>query len=497
MLRGLTVEIREMTFCRPSTRHFDALPDPAPLPTYSNLATPPLSGRILVADNDLKHLASVTGILGQSGYAEIYEGRDGSSTERLLKTQPLDVAVIDIRMPGGIQLLRTAIRLTPPLPVIVFTTYSTVKQAVQAMRLGAVDYVVKPVDANDLLTAVHRALERKRMLGPASAEQVEARTGFGELLGTSRSMQAVFDQIRRAAPFRSTVLITGESGTGKELVAAAIHSLSAISDGPFLALNCSALPVDLAESELFGHEKGAFTGATQAQPGLFEAASGGTLFLDEIGDLELQVQTKLLRVLEEQKVRRLGATHLTEIDVRVVAASNANLPEAVRTGRFREDLYYRLNVIHITVPPLRHRKSDIPLLVRTFVERFAEQNGIPPIEIADRCLDRIARYDWPGNVRELKNAAERLAIYASDRTTEVGEEEIEAILSSDRGKQPPVDPMPGARGFEPRTLAEVEKEMILSSLSHTEGNRTQAADILGISLRTLQRKLIQYGEPRN
>ena len=472
-------------------------PDPARLQTYPNLSTPPLSGRILVADNNLKHLASVAGILRESGYEEIYEGRDGASTERLFKTQPLDVAVIDIRMPGGIQLLRTAIRLTPPLPVIVFTTYTTVKQAVQAMRLGAVDYVVKPVDANDLLTAVHRALERKRMLGPALAEQVEVRTGFGELLGTSRAMQAVFDQIRRAAPFRSTVLITGESGTGKELVAAAIHSLSAISGGPFLALNCSALPVDLAESELFGHEKGAFTGATQAKPGLFEAANGGTLFLDEIGDLEMQVQTKLLRVLEEQKVRSLGATRMTDIDVRVVAASNADLPEAVRMGRFREDLYYRLNVIRISVPPLRHRKSDIPLLVRTFVERFAEQNGIPPVEITDRCLDRIARYDWPGNVRELKNAAERLAIHAADRTTEIGEKEIESILSSDQGNQPQADPLPGARGLEPRTLAEVEKEMVLNALLHTGGNRTQAAGILGISLRTLQRKLIQYGETRN
>ncbi len=462
-----------------------------------SINTTPLSGRVLVADNNPKYLASVTEILRESGYEEVFEGSDGTSADRLLRSQPFDVAVIDIKMPGGIQLLRTAIRLTPPLPVIIFTSYSTVKQAIQAMRQGAVDYVVKPVDANDLVTAVHRALERKRMIGPASAEQVEVKTGFGELLGTSRAMQALFDQIRRAAPFKSTVLISGESGTGKELVAGAIHSLSAMRDGPFIALNCSALPVELAESELFGHEKGSFTGATQTQPGLIEAANDGTLFLDEIGDLEMQMQTKLLRVLEEQKVRRLGATRMMDINVRFVAASNVNLPDAVKRGRFREDLYYRLNVIHISVPPLSQRKSDIPFLVRTFVERFAEQNGIPSVEIADRCLDRIARYDWPGNVRELKNAAERLAIYAADRTTEVGEKEIETILSSDLGKPAEVGSTTRAEDFEPRTLAEVEKEMILNSLLHTEGNRTQAAQILGISLRTLQRKLIQYGEPHD
>ena len=453
----------------------------------------PLPSRVLVADSNPKHLAIATSILRESGYDEVVEATDGTVAERLLKTQSLDVAVIDIKMPGGMQLLRTAIRLTPPLPVVIFTSYTTVKQAVQAMRLGAVDYVIKPVDANDLLTAVHRALERKRMLAPSSAEQVEARTGFGGLLGTSSAMQGVFDQIRRAAPFKSTVLITGESGTGKELVASAIHALSAASNGPFVAINCSALPVDLAESELFGHEKGSFTGATQAQQGLFEAAHNGTLFLDEIGDLELQVQTKLLRVLEEQKVRRLGATQLIGVNVRVVAASNMNLTAAVRMGRFREDLYYRLNVIRISVPSLRDRKSDIPLLVRVFAERFAEANGIAPIEIADRCLDRMAEYDWPGNIRELKNTVERLAIYAAGSNAEIGEKDLASILPSADRSAPPDDSESQGPGFAPQTLAAIEREMILDTLTHTGGNRTQGAEILGISLRTLQRKLIQYG----
>ncbi len=454
---------------------------------------PPLPSRVCVADNNPKHLAIVAKILRDSGCDEVVEATDGTVAERLLKTQSPDVAVLDIRMPGGMQFLRTAIGRTPPLPVVIFTSYTTVKQAVRAMRLGAVDYVVKPVDASDLLTAVHRALERKRVFDPVVAKYVEERTGFGELLGTSSTMQTMFDQIRRAAPFKSTVLITGESGTGKELVAGAVHSLSAVSNGPFVAINCSALPVELAESELFGHEKGAFTGATQAQQGLFEAAHGGTLFLDEIGDLEMQVQTKLLRVLEEQKVRRLGATQLIDINVRIVVASNANLTTAVKMGRFREDLYYRLNVIRIPVPPLRDRKSDIPLLVRVFAERFAEANGIAPVEIADRCLDRMAEYGWPGNVRELKNTAERLAIYAADSNAEIGEKDIESILLSGARSTPPGYSESQGPRFAPRTLDEVERETILASLAHTGGNRTKAAEILGISLRTLQRKLIQYG----
>ncbi len=459
----------------------------------SPIAYAPLSGRVFIADSNPKHLATVTKILRENGCDEVVGATDGTVAERLLKTQSLDMAVIDIKMPGGMQLLNIALRLTPPLPVVIFTSYTTVKQTVRAMRLGAVDYVVKPVDANDLLTAVYRAVERKRVFDHVSARQVEAGTGFGELLGTSSAMQAVFDQIRRAAPFKSTVLITGESGTGKELVASAIHSLSTVSNGPFVAINCSALPVGLAESELFGHEEGAFTGATQSRQGFFEVAQGGTLFLDEIGDLEMQVQTKLLRVLEEQKIRHLGANQLIDVNVRVIAATNMNLTTAVKMGRFREDLYYRLNVIHIPVPPLKARKSDIPLLVRSFSERFADQNGISPIEIPYRCLDRMAEYDWPGNVRELKNMVERLVIYAADGNRTIGEKDIESILPIDDRIAPLDDTESQKSDFLPRRLDEVEREIILDTLLHTDGNRTQSAEILGISVRTLQRKIIEYG----
>ena len=455
----------------------------------SPIAYAPFPGSVFVAD----HLSIVTKILRENGCVEVVGATDGTVAEQLLKTRSLDVAVIDINMPGGMQLLSTAIRLTPPMPVVIFTSYTTVKQAVQAMRLGAVDYVVKPVDANDLLTAVHRALERKRVFDHVSDRQAEARTEFGELLGTSNEMQAVFDQIRRAAPFKSTVLITGESGTGKELVASAIHSLSAVNNGPFVAINCSALPVGLADSELFGHEKGSFTGATQDRQGLFEAAQGGTLFLDEIGDLDMQVQTKLLRVLEEQKVRHLGASQLIDVNVRVVAASNVNLTAAVKMGQFREDLYYRLNVIHISVPSLRARKSDIPLLVRVFAERFADQNGIASVEISGRCLDRMAEYDWPGNVRELKNMVERLVIYAADGNRAIEEKDIKAILPIDDKITSLEDSESQRPEFVTRRLDEVERNLILDTLMHTGGNRTQSAEVLGISLRTLQRKLIQYG----
>ncbi len=457
-----------------------------PLP---NTPTEPIRVRVCVADDRPQHLSVVTNILRETGYFNVFEAANGTVAERLIREENLDVVVIAIQMAGGRQLLRTAVTTTPPLPVVIVAEYSTVNQAVSAMRLGVVNYVLKPIDANDLLTAVHQAFERKQMLDPVSAAHGKE-IGFGGLLGTSAAMQAVFDQIRRAAPFKSTVLITGESGTGKELVAGAIHTLSTVSNGPFVAVNCSALPIDLVESMFFGHEKGSFTGATHEREGFFEAAHNGTLFLDEIGGLSMQSQTKLLRALEEQKVRRLGATHPLEVNARVVAASNANLPDAIRLGQFREDLYYRLNVFPINVPPLRERKSDIPLLVRVFADRFAVQNGVTHIEIADHYLQIMAEYDWPGNVRELKNVAERLVIFCSSSTSEICEEDIMSIMPISCISS--VDTQNLGPDFGQRTLDEHERELILKTLERTGGIRTRAAAILGISLRTLQRKLKQY-----
>lgn len=449
----------------------------------------PIRGKVCVADDRPRILSIVTRILRDSGRFSVLEAEDDVEAGNLIGEENPDVVVLSIRMAGGRQLLRRAVTATPPLPVVIVAKYSTVEQAASSMQLGVFDYVLEPVDANDLLTAVHRALERKQMLGPVSAACGED-LGFGGLVGSSRVMQRVFDQIRQAAPYKSTVLITGESGTGKDLVASAIHSLSAVRNGPYVPVNCAALPSELVESMFFGHEKGSFTGATGERKGFFEAAHGGTLFLDEIGGLSMQAQTKLLRALEEHRVRRLGASKLVEVDVRIVAASNSSIPDAIRSGRFREDLYYRLNVIPINVPSLRERKSDIPLLVRIFTERFAEQNGVSHIEIADHCLKQMADYDWPGNVRELKNIAERLVIFRPDGTSKISHEQIAAIMpttdiSSTESKV-------RGSGIGHRTLGEHERVLILNTLEHTGGNRTHAADLLGISLRTLQRKLKQY-----
>ncbi|MDE2888898.1 MAG: sigma-54 dependent transcriptional regulator [Gemmatimonadota bacterium] len=449
----------------------------------------PTPGRVCVADANPQQLAALADILRETGEYIVHEASRATSAQRLLRDETPDAIVIAIQMPGGRKLLRTAVTMTPPVPVVIIVEYSTVKQAVIAMGLGVVDFVIRPIDANDLRAAIDHALERKRMLSPVSASFVKE-TGFGELLGVSRSMQTVYDQIRRAAPFRSTVFITGESGTGKELVAGAIHSLSPVSSGPFIAVNCSALPRDLVESMFFGHEKGSFTGATRNRQGFFESADNGTLFLDEVGDLSMRAQTKLLRVLEEQKVRRLGAIRALDVNVRVVAASNTNLPDAIRDGRFREDLFYRLNVIPIVVPPLRARKADIPLLVRVFADRFAEQNGVAHIEIPEYCLELMAEYDWPGNVRELKNVAERLVIRASDGASEINIDVVAEIMPN--SGVPSGLSLERDREFGQRTLEEHERKLILDTLVYTGGNRTHAAEILGISLRTLQRKLKQY-----
>ena len=321
--------------------------------------------------------------------------------------------------------------------------------------------------------------------GTAGADE----TGFGGLLGASPAMQEVFDQIRRVAPFRSTVLITGATGTGKELVAQAIHALSACSNGPFIPVNCSALPRDLVESQLFGHEKGAFTGAATLHRGFFEAADGGTLFLDEIGELSPESQAKLLRVLEDQQVLRLGSTRPISVNVRLLAATNADPQAAVQDGCLREDLYYRVNALAISLPPLRGRPRDIPLLVRVFLDRFARENGVPPREIAAEVLECLMAHSWPGNVRELKNLTERLAVMATEETIQVSD--LPGELRQLAGAPGPAE---SVERFSTLNMEELEKAVIQRELEQAGGNRTQAARLLGFSLRTLQRKLKDLGD---
>ena len=446
-----------------------------------------LQGTILIADDEESFRDIMTRALRQLGH-RVLQAEDGTQALKILAAEPIDAVVTDLEMPGasGIEVLRAAVACQPPVPTVIATAYGTAESAVEAMKLGAVDYVLKPLEAEDLRTCVHQALERRLMLAGCLAEEEES--GFGGLLGSSPAMYDVLDQVRRVAPFKATVLITGESGTGKELAARAIHALGPGKDGPFLAVNCSALPHELVESQLFGHEKGAFTGAANVHRGFFEAADGGTLFLDEVGDLPLEAQAKLLRVLEERQVTRVGSTRSLPVDVRLLAATNTCLQEAVRQGRFRQDLYYRLDVLAIALPPLRERRVDIPLLIRVFLDRFGHDNGLPPREIAADAVDLLSGYAWPGNVRELKNICERLAIMAREQTIQLSD------LPSSIRQQDGSPPASSLETTASLNIEEIERATIGRALAQTQENRTQAAELLGISLRTLQRKLREYGD---
>lgn len=439
---------------------------------------------VLVADDDPDYRAIIVRSLKKSGY-RILSAADGAEAAQLLATRPVDCVVTDLKMSGvdGIGLLQAAMARTPPVPTVIVTAYATVETAVEAMRLGAVDYAVKPVDLDDLHTCVLQALERGQMLQAEDADE-----GFGGLTGASEAMQEVYDQVRRVAPFKSTVLVCGESGTGKELVTRAIHNLSPFASGPFVAVNCSAIPKELVESQLFGHEKGAFTGAVTARKGVFEAADGGSLFLDEIGELPAAAQAKLLRVLEDRRVVRLGSNEPLEVNVRLLAATNVDLQAEAAEGRFRLDLFYRLNVLSIALPPLRQRREDIPMLVNAFLDRFAHDNGVPARRVEPRVVNCLLAHDWPGNVRELKNLCERLAVMAKDETIRMGDLPAELRQGADTEAE-----VPDTSAFAGMALDQIEKAVILRTLEQTEGNRTQAAELLGISLRTLQRKLKEYG----
>ncbi len=452
-----------------------------------------LTGTVLVADDDAAQREYVTSVLSAQGH-QVRQAADGSIALQILADIDVDVLVSDLRMPGvdGLMLLRAAAARTPPTPTVIVTAYATVDTAIEAMKLGAVDYVVKPAAPPDLQTAVHRALERRRMISGVTAS-IDEETSSTGLLGISTAMAGVHEQIRRAAPYKCTVLITGESGTGKELAARGIHSLGD-AEGPFVDVNCAALPRDLMESQLFGHEKGAFTGADQRRKGLFEQASGGTLFLDEFIELTPEAQAKLLRALEERQIRRLGGSESIAVDVRVLAAANVDPEVAVAEGTLRADLYYRLNVLSVVMPPLRERPDDIPLLVQVFLDRFAAANDRPPRDLAPNVVQALQIYDWPGNVRELKNAIERLAVMAPGDPIQL--DDLASALPSvvrtpsiAAGDDADSAQMVDVMVEEGMTLQEIEQQAIQSALRRAEGNRTQAARLLGISVRTLHRRL--------
>jgi DNA-binding NtrC family response regulator len=378
----------------------------------------------------------------------------------------------------------------PECVVVVMTAHGAIESAVQAMRQGAADYLTKPLNLEELELVIKRELERKRLR--AEAGQLRARLSqrdrVSNIVGSSPAMQEVFDTVLQVAPSRASVLLTGESGTGKERVAAAIHEHSPRAGGPFVKLHCAALAETLLESELFGHEKGSFTGAQARREGRFEQANRGTLFLDEIGEISPSIQVKLLRFLQEHEFERVGGNQTVKVDVRVVAATNRNLLERVKQGLFREDLYYRLNVVSIEMPPLRARASDIPMLASYFLTKYAQENGKKLSGFADEALERLAAYNWPGNVRELENAIERAVVVA--RGTQIRAEDLAPSIAPAGAAARGMPPIPGA------SMPELERYAILRTLEHTGGSTSRAAEILKISTRKIQYKLREYQEGR-
>ncbi len=414
--------------------------------------------------------------------------RTASSGEEgldVLRSEDFDVVLADLRMPGmdGMDLLRAVKALRPDTEVVIMTAFGTIERAVEAMREGAYDFVTKPLKRPLVVRSVTRATEKASLKAENQAlrAELEAVTGERSLVGTSAAMRRVQDTITQVAQASTTVLILGESGTGKELVARAIHRRSNRSRGPFVAINCAAIPVTLLESELFGHERGAFTGAFARREGRFKMADGGTLFLDEVAELDPMIQAKLLRVLQEGEFERLGGTQTLRVDVRVVASTNKNLLEMARTGRFREDLFYRLNVISLTLPALRERTEDIPLLAQHFLSRFAEKNRKEVRTISREAMELLMAHDWPGNVRELENTVEHAVVLSRGDTVRV--EDLPDLVASDASAKQYLTIQLGT------PLDEIEQQVIQQTLRLTRGNKRLAAQLLGIATRTIYRKL--------
>ena len=415
-----------------------------------------------------------------SGQYEVVTAADAELAMRQLESDAsIRLMLSDIRMPGedGITLMKAAKAAHPNLAVVLLTAFGSIDQAVAAMKDGADDFLTKPVDLDQLELRVEKALKAHRLEAEVNdlKAQLDEKYGLGNIVGSSPAMQRVFRMVRQAAPTDATVLIEGPSGTGKELVARAIHNLSPRAKGPFVAVELAAISPTLLEAELFGHEKGAFTGAVARRVGRFEAANHGTIFLDEISEMPLEIQVKLLRVLQEREFQRLGSNDSVKTDIRIVAATNRDLAAYVRAGKFREDLYYRLNVIDLHLPALKDRAGDIPLLVGRFLKEFGGKT------ISPEAMKLLEAYPWPGNVRELRNAVEKMCVLSP--TGEIGEEDVPDEMK--RG---------GARTLSTAgTLEETEKEKILAVLEEVGGNRTKAAERLGISRRTIYRKLEEYG----
>lgn len=419
-------------------------------------------------------------VLSSEGFI-VEEAINGLVTLKKLEEENYSLVLLDLRMPGlnGIETLRKIKEYDLNLPIIMMSAYGSITEAVEAMKLGAIDYLIKPFDIEELKIIVERAIRQYELKveNIYYREEEEKRFNFEEIIGKSNSTKRVLEMIKNVSSTPATVLITGESGTGKELIARAIHKNSLRKDGPFVAVNCAAFSLNLLESELFGHEKGAFTGAISRRIGRFEMAHGGTIFLDEIGEMDLSIQTKLLRVLQEKEFERVGNSKSIKVDVRILAATNKDLKREVEEGRFREDLFYRINVFNIDVPPLRERKEDIPLLVEHFINKYNKILNKRVKKVSAKAMDFLLDYNYPGNIRELENIIERSIIMAKD---EMIDENYFNFIEPEKK-------------FEKKgTLKDVENELIIKYLIQNKGNRTKTAEILGISRRSLLDKIKKY-----
>ena len=449
---------------------------------------------ILVVEDEAKMLRLLELQLQGAGYAVSMADSAERGLEILERNSDhpgkFSLVITDLRLPGmdGLEFLKKVQSSYPLLPIIVMTAFGTVETAVEAMKAGASDYVLKPFSLEDLMITIDKVLELHALRDENIKLKTELgrRYDFGQIIGRSPSMQEVFDAASRVAPTRATVLLGGESGTGKGLLARAIHFHSPRKDAPFTKINCSSIPENLMEAELFGYEKGAFTGATQSHPGKFEQADGGTVFLDEIGDVPAAVQVKLLRVLQEREFERLGSTKTTQVDVRIIAATNQDLRAALEQGTFREDLYYRLNVLPINLPPLRQRKEDIPYLIDHFVEKYSADTGGRIKEITPAAVDKLTAYHWPGNVRELENIIERAMVLA--RSDSIGVDDVH--LDHARAGAPSGDAVFLPDGM---TLEQYEQQLIREALRRTDDNKSQAARLLGLTRNALRYRLSQMG----
>ena len=443
--------------------------------------------RVLIVDDDRRTRRVLQILLERLGLqSTAFESAEDAL--ELVQRESVSLILTDLKMPrlDGIGFMRKLRKLDEEVPVIVLTAYGTVETAVEAMKLGAVDYLAKPFDVDALEVLVKRCLElsRYRIENRYLRDEVDKSPAFEDMVGDSAPMRSVFEDIRRVAPTRSAVLITGETGTGKELAARAIHRLSPRNKDLFVPLNCTAIPSELLESELFGHVRGAFSGAESDRGGKFQAADGGTLFLDEIGDMEYRLQAKLLRVLEEGVVEPVGSSRSISVDIRIVSSTNRDLEAEMREGRFREDLFYRLNVFQLHLPPLRDRRADIPALAAAFLRDFGQELGKGALQLGPRAATALQGYPWRGNVRELRNLMERAAVLADD--LEIGEGAIRGLASPEKEET-------GGSLDLTTAVAEIERSTILRALAATDDNKAEAASLLGIGERTLWSKLKKHG----